>query len=140
MSEVSRSSPVKLVVNETSHKFKDDYVTPSITDPLSELIHKQTHSNIPISSFTTPRDSKDGSKSGQQTIESLTIRVADEVRIVSAMANAAKKQTTGTVFSVKVELSVNGTLGIGVKDLATSILAVSMLKRTNNQLGIFTTH
>jgi hypothetical protein len=69
------------------------------------------------------------------TTESLVIKLADEVRIVAAMANAAKRQTTGSLFNVKVELSKSGALGIGVKDLSGNLLAVSMLKRTNGHLG-----
>lgn len=67
--------------------------------------------------------------------ENLTIRLEDEIRIVAAMSSAAKKQTTGSIFSVVVDISKTGTLGIGVKDLNDNILAVSMLKRENNQPG-----
>jgi hypothetical protein len=67
--------------------------------------------------------------------ESLTIRQSDESRIVSAMATASKKQTTGAVFSVKVDLGHSGALGIGVKDLSGNMLAVSMLKRANGEPG-----
>ena len=61
--------------------------------------------------------------------ESLTIRVEDEVRISEALANAAKKQTTGAIYSIKIDVRRSGTLGIGVKDLHDKLLAVSMLKR-----------
>lgn len=67
--------------------------------------------------------------------ESLTIRAEDESRIVAAMVNAALNKTSGSVFSVKVDISQTGTLAIGVKDLATNLLAVSMLKRSNGLLG-----
>ncbi len=67
--------------------------------------------------------------------ENLTIRLEDEARIVAGMSSAAKKQTTGAIFSVVVDISKMGTLGIGVKDLSDNILAVSMLKRENNQPG-----
>eukprot|EP01035_Chromulina_nebulosa_P019594 gene19594-25498_t len=67
--------------------------------------------------------------------ESLTIRVSDEARIVSALRDAAKRNTTGSVYSVKVDVSKTGALGIGVKDLADNILTVSMLKRTNGVAG-----
>jgi hypothetical protein len=67
--------------------------------------------------------------------ENLTIRLEDEARIVAGMSSAAKKQTTGSIFSVVVDISKTGTLGIGVKDLSDNILAVSMLKRENNQPG-----
>ena len=65
------------------------------------------------------------------TKENLTIRKEDEARIVAALHNAARKQTTGSIYSVVVDLGKTGTLGIGVKDLADSILSVSMLKREN---------
>ena len=65
------------------------------------------------------------------TKENLTIRREDEVRIVASIHNAAKKQATGAIYSVVVDLGKTGTLGIGVKDLADSVLAVSMLKREN---------
>ena len=67
--------------------------------------------------------------------ESLTIRQNDESRIVAAMTSASKKQSTGSVFSVKVDLGTSGALGIGVKDLSGNLLAVSMLKRANGQPG-----
>lgn len=67
--------------------------------------------------------------------ESLTIRVEDEVRIGAALANAAKKQMTGSIFSIKIDIYKSGTLGIGVKDLPDNMLGVSMLKRANGQPG-----
>lgn len=67
--------------------------------------------------------------------ENLTIRLDDEIRIVSAMQLAAKKQTTGSIYSVKVDISKKGSLGVGVKDLSDSILAISLLKRENGALG-----
>lgn len=65
------------------------------------------------------------------TKENLTIRKDDEARIVAGLHSAAKKQTTGSIYSVVVDLGKTGTLGIGVKDLADKVLAVSMLKRAN---------
>lgn len=65
------------------------------------------------------------------TKENLTIRRDDEARIVTALHSASKKQTTGSIYSVVVDLSKTGTLGIGVKDLTDHVLAVSMLKREN---------
>jgi hypothetical protein len=46
-----------------------------------------------------------------------------------------KKQTTGSIYSVVVDVSRSGTLDIGVKDLADNILAVSLLKRKDDQPG-----
>lgn len=65
------------------------------------------------------------------TKENLTIRKDDEARIVAALHSASKKQTTGSIYSVVVDLGKTGTLGIGVKDLTDHVLAVSMLKREN---------
>lgn len=65
------------------------------------------------------------------TKENLTIRKDDEARIVAGLHSAARKQTTGAIYSVVVDLGKTGSLGIGVKDLADNILAVSMLKRQN---------
>jgi hypothetical protein len=65
------------------------------------------------------------------TKENLSIRKEDETRIVAALHNAAKKQCTGSIYSVVVDLGKTGTLGIGVKDLPDHVLAVSMLKREN---------
>ncbi len=67
--------------------------------------------------------------------ENLSIRVEDEPRIVSAMINAAKKQTTGSIYSVEIDISRTRTLGMGVKDLAENILCVSLLKRKDNRPG-----
>ena len=67
--------------------------------------------------------------------ESLTIRLSDELRIVNAMNDAAKCKTSGTIFSVRVDLSKATSLCIGVKDLPDKLLAVSMLKRINGVIG-----
>lgn len=69
------------------------------------------------------------------TKENLIIRKEDELRIVASLHKAARKQTNGSIFSVVVDLSKTGTLGIGVKDLPDHVLAVSMLKRDNCQPG-----
>ena len=45
--------------------------------------------------------------------EELSIRLEDEGRIVDALNNAAKKQTTGSIYSVKIDISRTGSLGIG---------------------------
>lgn len=65
------------------------------------------------------------------TKENLSIRKEDEARIVAALHSAARKQSTGSIYSVVVDLGKTGTLGIGVKDLQDHVLAVSMLKREN---------
>ena len=67
--------------------------------------------------------------------ESLTIRPEDEVRISLALVDAAKKQTTGSIFSLKIDTGRSGVLGIGVKDMPDNLLAVSMLKRANCNPG-----
>jgi hypothetical protein len=67
--------------------------------------------------------------------ESLTLRVSDEVRVAAAMYDASKKRKTGSVFSLEIKLSSNGTLGLGVKALKNNMLVISMLKRLNGQLG-----
>lgn len=65
----------------------------------------------------------------------LSIRLEDEARIIASLHNAAKKQTTGSIYSVIVDLSRTGTLDIGVKDLSDNILVVSLLKRHNDRPG-----
>lgn len=65
----------------------------------------------------------------------LSIRLEDEARIISGLHNAAKKQTTGSIYSVIVDVSRTGTLDIGVKDLSDNILVVSLLKRQNDKPG-----
>jgi hypothetical protein len=67
--------------------------------------------------------------------ETLILRTSDELRVAAAMADAAKKKKTGSLFSLRVEIPPGGTLGLGVKNLKDSILAVSMLKRKNGMLG-----
>lgn len=67
--------------------------------------------------------------------ENLTIRKEDEGRVVQSLQDAAKKKSTGSIYSVVVDLGRAGTLGIGVKDLSDNILAVSMLKRENDCPG-----
>ena len=63
---------------------------------------------------STATDSQSGSTSSTVKKECLSIRIEDEVRIVNSLASAARKQATGSVFSVKVDISKTGTLGIGV--------------------------
>jgi hypothetical protein len=65
----------------------------------------------------------------------LTIRLEDEARIVGSIHDAGKKLTTGSIYSVVVDVSRTGTLDIGVKDLNESVLAVSLLKRENDRPG-----
>ena len=113
-----------LAAFQSEVKVKETPVTP---------IQNYETSPIQSSPYEASPIQYDGVK-GTKT-ESLTIRATDETRIVAAMANAAKRQTTGTVFSVKVDISKTGTLGIGVKDLTDNILAVSMLKRSNGECG-----
>lgn len=65
----------------------------------------------------------------------LTIRQEDEARIINGLQKAAKKQATGSIYSVIVDISKTGTLDIGVKDLPENLLAVSLLKRENDRPG-----
>jgi hypothetical protein len=65
----------------------------------------------------------------------LIIRPEEETRVVLALQKAAKKQATGSIFSVIVDISKNGTLDIGVKDLPENLLVVSLLKRGNSLPG-----
>ena len=67
--------------------------------------------------------------------ESLTLKVSDESRIVNSIADAAKKKKTGSLYSVAINFSLWGTIGLGVKNLSNNFLVVSMLKRQNGQLG-----
>eukprot|EP01038_Epipyxis_sp_PR26KG_P007258 gene7258-9895_t len=111
MSEVMDESKTKQMKSKkSSNKLK---LAPTEMDPLSINNHKQD----------------------RIILENLTIRTEDEIRIVSAMNKAVKKQTTGSLYSVKVDIGRTGTLGIGVKDLSENILAVSMLKRENGRPG-----
>ena len=65
----------------------------------------------------------------------LSIRLEDETRIVAGLQSAVKKQTSGSIYSVVVDVSKSGTLDIGVKDLADNLLAVSLLKRKDDKPG-----
>lgn len=67
--------------------------------------------------------------------ESLTLKVSDESRIVNSITDAAKKKKTGSLYSVAINFSLWGTIGLGVKNLSNNFLVVSMLKRQNGQLG-----
>jgi hypothetical protein len=66
---------------------------------------------------------------------SLTLQLADETRVASAMYEASKKKKTGSIYHLKIDLSSTGTLGLGVKALKNNVLAVSMLKRSYGVLG-----
>ena len=48
------------------------------------------------------------------TKENVITSLEDEERIAGSLINASKKQATGSVFSVKVDISKTGTLGIGI--------------------------
>ncbi len=80
-------------------------------------------------------ESRRNSDSHKVKTESLTIRLTDELRIVGAMVDAAKKKTNGHIFTVRVDTSKSTSLCIGVKDLQDKLLAVSMLKRVNGVPG-----
>lgn len=80
-----------------------------------------------------PDDKKPGSLPKKS--ESLTLRVSDETRVASAIYEASKKRKTGSIYSLSIQLSSNGTLGLGVKALKNNILVISMLKRVNGILG-----
>ena len=67
-----------------------------------------------LSRATAVADSWDERESYGVKRESLTIRLEDENRIVDALHNAAKKQTTGSMYSLKIDISKSGTLGIGM--------------------------
>ena len=79
--------------------------------------------------------SSDASDKTKIKYESLTIRLADELRIVGAMVDAAKKKTVGVIYSVRIDISNVSSLGIGVKDLQDKLLAISMLKRVDGVKG-----
>lgn len=68
-------------------------------------------------------------------VENLTIRVSDEAKIMSAIRDASKFNTTGAIFSVRIHLANSDSIGIGVKDLNDSLLTVSLLKRLNGIIG-----
>lgn len=80
----------------------------------------------PVPDIETPTISKKAN---------LMIRLEDEIRIVASIHDAAKRLTTGSIYSVLVDISKTGTLDIGVKDLNENVLAVSLLKRENNKPG-----
>lgn len=80
-------------------------------------------SEDPLQLFPAPSSpgvasgSSDAYSSGSVKRESLSIRPEDEMRIVDALNDAAKKQTTGAIYSIKVDISKTGTLGIGNRNL-----------------------
>ncbi len=56
-------------------------------------------------------------------------------KLITYIKEAAKKLITGSVYSVKVDISkpsVVGALGLGVKDLSDKLVVVSLLKRTDD--------
>jgi hypothetical protein len=99
-------------------------------DPLANR-SSRTDSCSSTSSATPIRPSE----STRVKTESLTIRLTDELRIVGAMADAAKKKTSGVIFTVRIDTSKSASLCIGVKDLQDKLLAISMLKRVNGVPG-----
>ncbi len=81
-------------------------------------------------------DGNGSNKKATYKIESITLKVMDEARIEEAVINTNKKQTTGSVFSVRINIKKSaGVLAIGIKDLNQGILTVSMLKRRDGRKG-----
>jgi len=83
------------------------------------------------------RSARSDSDASSNSIENVVLETADETRVENALINADKKQTTGSVFSVRVDMgeAEGGALGIGVKDLSGGVLVVSMLKRKDEKPG-----
>lgn len=106
------------------------------SDPLSYLSKLSISDTEMTSTFASESaDFSTSNSSKPSKIQSLTIRVSDEARIVTSVRDASKKLTSGGIFSVKVDISSSGALGIGVKDLVDNILTVSMLKRSGGVPG-----
>eukprot|EP00981_Chlorochromonas_danica_P001373 scaffold292_cov161-Ochromonas_danica.AAC.11 len=67
---------------------------------------------------------------------SYSLKVEDEMRIVHAIYDTAKKKAKGSVYSVTVDLSHSqGGLSMGMKDLVDGILIVSLLRRADGVPG-----
>lgn len=130
---VFASAPSRLTVDSRSKSDLDKRVTPK-TSPRYSVKERQK-----VTSETEDPLSEKMLNSYDPVLfkrnENLSIRKEDEARIVAGLHSAAKKQSTGSIYSVVVDLSKTGTLGIGVKDLADHVLAVSMLKRENCSPG-----
>jgi hypothetical protein len=104
--------------------------------------HKHGKSNRARVAFQAedPIDNKLGNPKQSESLTvakkaNLTIRLEDEARIIGSIHDAGKKITTGSIFSILVDISKTGTLDIGVKDLNDNVLAVSLLKRENDKPG-----
>lgn len=123
---------------------------PTPTSPKSSILKDTSSSSDTVfSKFTaqpkvafaeSPPDANltmigDSKKSSVKKKANLIIRPEEEARIVLGLQKASKKQATGAIFSVVVDISKNNTLDIGVKDLPENLLVVSMLKRGNDRLG-----
>lgn len=109
--------------------------TPETSAPSSSDGNNNSISNSTSSGKGSLTPSSDVDKNKTAKKANLSIRLEDETRIVAGLQSAVKKQTTGSIYSVVVDVSKSGTLDIGVKDLADNILAVSLLKRKDDKPG-----
>jgi hypothetical protein len=109
--------------------------TSQFDDDLQSFTRPNEKSKVAFAGDSTSPEDPDGSQNTKLRKANLIIRPQDESRIPQSLKKAAKKQATGAIFSVVVDISKNGTLDVGVKDLAENLLVVSMLKRANEKLG-----
>jgi len=125
MDDSDRSESVNLTLND------DAPATTKLTRYNSE----------PVQRVKVSQDSDPLAQRVDDDIDSLpksvnaTLRSSDEARVASAMYEASKKRKTGSIYSVKVQMSETGTIGIGVKVLKNNIMAVSLLKREGGLPG-----
>lgn len=121
---LNASSTSKLTESNKTFSLR---TSPINVSTLSSNITPSTSSSI--SSTTSSPSSTKNKKLN------LSIRSDDETRIVNSLNSAAKKITSGSIFSIVVNISINNTLDIGVKDLQNDLVTVYRLKRTYDLPG-----
>ena len=107
-----------------------------IERPLSGLLQSSTGSVVDERMLSEKASTSD-SVTLASVVENLILSSEDETRVEVALISADKKQVTGSVFSLRVDVGSSGigVLGIGVKDLHGGVLVVSMLKRKDGKPG-----
>lgn len=117
----SGSRSVASLMRRNSYSVARETVSNDIDDPLKKLME----------------DALEAAAKQQEDVlpDVLALTAADEYKIITAITDAAKKITTGTIMSIHIDFSPTGSLRLGVKDLHGGILVVSVLKRTEGKPG-----
>ncbi len=89
----------------------------------------------PLTATLSTDDDAPRISADQYQINCVALNSQDELKIINAVIDASTKRTMGSVFNVQVDISIVGSLRLGVKDLHGGLLVVSVLKRPESIAG-----